>query len=70
VIAKTRTTSPHGFAFVAKLLRADGMTEQQINLMIKENPARLLGLSVRSTAAHENKTPLPGQLFVRNNVEK
>lgn len=36
-----------------KALRARGITEREINLMYKENPARLLGLEVMSDVAHK-----------------
>src|SRR5690606_34069057 len=36
-----------GLAAAARALREAGFTEQQLNLMFKENPARLLGLSAR-----------------------
>jgi predicted metal-dependent phosphotriesterase family hydrolase len=32
-------------ALTAKALREQGMTERELDLMFKENPARLLGLS-------------------------
>jgi predicted metal-dependent TIM-barrel fold hydrolase len=31
-------------ALAARMLRAQGITERQLNLMLKENPAKLLGL--------------------------
>jgi hypothetical protein len=37
---------PDGFALTARWLRSEGFTEQEINRMMKENPARLLGLSL------------------------
>jgi len=38
---------PDGLAAAAKVLRANGFTEQELDRMFKENPARLLGLSLR-----------------------
>jgi hypothetical protein len=38
---------PDGLATVAKYLRGQGFTDQQLNRMFKENPARLLGLPVQ-----------------------
>jgi hypothetical protein len=35
-----------GLAIAAKALRSHGITEQELNLMFKENPARILGLSL------------------------
>ena len=35
---------PDGLALTAKWLRSEGFTEQEINRMMKDNPARLLGL--------------------------
>ncbi len=43
-------TSPQALAQTAKLLRADGITEKQINMMFKDNPSRLMGLPVTTTA--------------------
>lgn len=38
---------PDGLAIAAKWLRSQGFTDQQLNLMFKENPARLMGLPVQ-----------------------
>ena len=35
---------PDGLAMTAKWLRSEGFTEQELNRLMKENPARLLGL--------------------------
>jgi predicted TIM-barrel fold metal-dependent hydrolase len=42
----------------AQGLRAQGISEREIDLMFKDNPARLLGLSPR-TGAHERRTVQP-----------
>ena len=39
-----RPLHPEGLAAAAKALRTHGFTEQELNRMFKENPARLLGL--------------------------
>ncbi|WP_428101999.1 DUF6282 family protein [Candidatus Rariloculus sp.] len=39
-------THIEGLAAAAEVLRANGFTEQELDLMFKENPARLLGLPV------------------------
>lgn len=59
-------TSPQAFAATARLLRANGITEQQLNLMFKENPARLLGLPTTSpSASREDRAPTLERLFAR-----
>lgn len=59
-------TSPQAFALTAKLLRADGITEQQLNLMFKDNPSRLLGLPVApSKASREDGAPTLERLLAR-----
>lgn len=37
-------------AMAAQILRANGITERELNLMYKENPAKLLGLPVRRSS--------------------
>jgi hypothetical protein len=38
---------PDGLAIAARWLRSQGFTDQQLNLMFKDNPARLMGLPVQ-----------------------
>ena len=40
----TNPFPPDCFAIMAKQLRAQGITERELDLMFKENPAKLLGL--------------------------
>ena len=37
---------PDGLAMAAKALRANGFTERELDILFKENPARILGLPV------------------------
>jgi predicted metal-dependent phosphotriesterase family hydrolase len=37
---------PDGLATAAKALRASGFTERELDILFKENPARILGLAV------------------------
>ena len=52
---------PDCIVLTARALRARGITEQQLNMMFKENPARLLGLpppaAARSTAQSGMRKP-------------
>jgi len=54
----TNPFPPDCFAIMAKQLRAQGITERELDLMFKENPAKLLGLppwrevAAASTAIH------------------
>ena len=40
----TNPFPPHCLAIMARQLRAEGISEREIDLMFKENPAKLLGL--------------------------
>ena len=42
---------PQGLALAAKALRAQGITPREIDVMFKENPARMLGLSTAGSAS-------------------
>lgn len=44
---RTNPVHPDGLATAAKWLRSQGFTDQQLNRMFKENPARLLGLPIQ-----------------------
>ena len=44
---RTNPVHPDGLATAAKWLRSQGFTDQQLNRMFKENPARLMGLPIQ-----------------------
>ena len=42
---------PDALANCAKLLRANGFTEREIDLLLKINPAKILGIAPPATSA-------------------
>jgi type IV secretory pathway TrbD component len=48
----TKPSPPEGLRAFIEALRAEGITPAEIDLMVKRNPARLLGLSEEEARAH------------------